>query len=96
MILRFLFVRWLAWQQARAPSSLEEVGVATEQSHLTQVVVGVPPEEREEGEVGEVGGGGGVVPVSLVNEEDPAEILRQVGCVCVSLSVSIIQCFRMS
>ena len=72
------------------PSSLEEVGVATEQSHLTQVVVGVPPEERE------VGGGGGVVPVSLVNEEDPAEILRQVGGVCVSLSVSIIQCFRKS
>ena len=59
---------------------LEEVGVASEQSHLTQVVVGVPPEEGEEGEEG---------PVCLESEEDPAEILRQVAC-------PEILCFRTS
>ena len=65
---------------ATSPTSslevMEEVGVASEQSHLTQVVVGVPPEEREEGEEGE--GERGAVPVSLVTEEDPDVILRQV------------------
>lgn len=61
-----------------------EVSVAAameEQSHLTQVVVGVPPEEREEGtgEEEEEGGGGGLHRVSLVTEEEPAEVLRQVS-----------------
>ena len=61
---------------ATSPTSsldiLEEVGVASEQSHLTQLVVGVPEAGLEaEGERG-------AVPVSLVTDEDPAEILRQV------------------
>ena len=47
---------------------LEEVGVVSEQSHLTQVKVGVAEEEKGEGPV----------PVGLVTEEDPAEVLRQV------------------
>ena len=64
----------MATSPASSMEVLEEVGVASEQSHLTQVVVGVPPEDREEGEEG-------AVPVSLVTEEDPAEILRQVLCV---------------
>ena len=66
-----------------------EVGVVAameEQSHLTQVVVGVPQEEGEEGamereeEEGLGGSGRGKprVSVSLVTEEEPAEILRQV------------------
>ena len=64
-----------------------EVGVAVameEQSHLTQVVVGVPPGEREGEEgVGERGGGKAGVRVSLVTEEEPAEVLRQVSlCNC--------------
>lgn len=63
-----------------------EVGVAAaleEQSHLTQVVVGVPPEEREGGtgeeEEGGEGGKAGLHHVSLVTEEEPAEVLSQVS-----------------
>ena len=63
---------------------LGEVGVAAvmeEQSHLTQVVVGVPEEGGGEGEEGEGRGGGKAgVRVSLVTEEEPDEILRQVSC----------------
>ena len=69
-----------------SPSSsldvLDEVGVAEEQSHLTQVVVGVPPEEGE-GDEGDQGDGNEAgVRVSLVTEEEPAEILRQVSFRC--------------
>lgn len=63
-----------------------EVGVAAaleEQSHLTQVVVGVPLEEREGGTGEEEEGGGigkaGLHHVSLVTEEEPAEVLSQVS-----------------
>jgi hypothetical protein len=44
----------MATSPASSLEVLEEVGVASEQSHLTQVVVGVPPEDREEGEEGAV------------------------------------------
>lgn len=57
---------------------LNEVGVASEQSHLTQVVVGVPPEERDEGELEEEDGEGDSRFVNLSIEEDPDEILKQV------------------
>ena len=72
---------------ATSPTSsldiLSEVGVVEDQSHLTRVVVGVPPEEREEGEEGEgeEGGGGLAMGVSLVTEEEPDDILRQVNSV---------------
>lgn len=63
-----------------------EVGVAAaieEQSHLTQVVVGVPPEEREGEREDEEDGEGGekavLHHVSLVTEEEPTEVLRQVS-----------------